>query len=103
MNSKEHLKKIYVIHCIITNPVTNTINDSLLLATEDPAVADYLIGNMEQELKTSVTNLATMMISLHCNIPADLQESENRDNISKENIKFYKTSILLSKYKERLK
>lgn len=96
MNSKTHLQKIYIIHCIITNPVTNTINDNSLLATKDSETAVYLIKSMKKELNISVTNLATKMISLHCNIPTELQESEYRDILCKDNFEFYKTSVLLS-------
>ena len=96
MNSKTHLKRIYVIHCIITDPITNTINDSSLIATEDSKVADYLIKTMIKELKISVADLATKMIHLHCNIPAYLQDSDHRNILCKGDIEFYKTSVLLS-------
>ncbi len=96
MNPKTHSHRIYVIHCIITNPITNTISDSSLIATKDSKVADYLIRLMKKELNISVTNLATKMISLHCNIPSELQESEHRDILRKDDFEFCKTSVLLS-------
>lgn len=96
MNTKKKLKRIYVIHCIITNNATNTINDSLLLATEDSTMANDIIKSMKCELKKSITDLAAIMASLHCNIPVDLQQPHIRDLLVEDNIEFYVSSVLLS-------
>ncbi len=96
MSPKEKLKRIYVIRSCITVKATNTINDTLLLATDDFATSDEIVERMKQELKKSIVDFAALLVSLHCNIPDVLQQPEIRNSIKCRDIEFHVSSILLS-------
>lgn len=95
-NSNTKLKRIYVIQCIVTDPITSKVSDTPLIAFENSNEVEEMLKILNGVLNDSIESFISTLILNICSIPTILQEAETRKYISKKDISFQTRSIVLN-------